>query len=130
MNNLFEEVFELFNSGNMRLMNSNVLKPFLPYNIYKNENNEFVFELAVAGYGKDQLEVSYHNGVLDITGKNINNEKFHYYHKGLTGKSFKFQFPFSPSVQVKNVNLKDGLLKVIFEITATSTHSLLPINEG
>jgi len=42
---------------------------FPPYNIVKTGNNTYDVELAVAGFGKDDIEVQYEDNILTVKSK-------------------------------------------------------------
>ena len=92
-----------------------------PYNIswVKAEGTDkytLTLELAVAGYDKDSLDITYQDGNLRVTGKMpFVGEKVEFRYKGISQKDFMFTFPISPLYAVDEVTLKNGILRVTFK---------------
>ena len=107
---------------------SKELQPFLPYNVATHEDT-IVFEMAVAGYPKDNLEVTLDNGRLTIVGKKTEDEQYEYKFRSLSKKNFKIQYPVSSLYEVDTVTLKDGVLKVVFKQTQKRDSKTLEITE-
>lgn len=84
---------------------------FPPYNIRKVDEDTFVVELAVAGYNKESLEITEHNGTLEIKGERPEDVE-EYVHKGIAGRKFTRSFVLGEHVHVDNADLKDGMLYV------------------
>lgn len=106
---------------NHRFVEFNKLwRNFLPYNYSIDEkNNTATFELALAGYGADNLEVDFSNeGVLSVKTKNVSTgETTEYVHKGVAARALDFAIALNPLYQVKEATLKHGMLKIIFAKT-------------
>ena len=91
-----------------------------PYNIRKVNELQYVIELALAGFSKDDIEVEVTDGNLTIrsipedrTAVDKADESF--VHKGIAKRSFLRSFTLSDDVFVKGADLKDGLLIVNLE---------------
>ena len=87
-----------------------------PYNIIKESNVKCRIELALAGWSKDEIEVSLETNVLLIQSKaakeNIEQE---YLHRGVATRTFARGFNLSDDVRVGEVTFKDGMLTVPLE---------------
>jgi molecular chaperone IbpA len=84
-----------------------------PYNIVKESNIKWRIELALAGWSKDEIEVSTESNVLLIrskTAKGKNEEE--YMHRGVSTRSFARGFNLSDDVEIGTVSFKDGMLVV------------------
>lgn len=87
-----------------------------PYNIRKVDENKYVIEIAVAGFGKQDIEIEMHDGVLTIKGNNsVDQSTEDYIFKGIADRAFTRQFTLADSVEVKNADLINGLLKIWLE---------------
>ena len=91
-----------------------------PYNIVKTGKNTYDIEVALAGYGKKDIDVTYEDGMLNIksvkdkeTKEVEDNEGM--LHKGIAKRMFSRSFTIADDVVVKSAELKDGLLKVSME---------------
>lgn len=109
--NLFDEVEKLLNSDFKTTTTT-----FPPHNILKLDDNHYVVELAVAGFSKDDIEVSVNDGELVIKGnKEDKAESGEYLHRGIGLRSFTKTLRIADTVEVKGAEYKDGILKVGLE---------------
>ena len=113
----FDDVFDHFESmfdSDFRLPTVN----YPPYNIVKTGTNKYDIEVALAGFGKKDINVSVENGVLTIESKVEEKDKDEdgdTIYKGISKRYFKRSFTIADDVEVKGAELKDGLLKVSME---------------
>lgn len=87
---------------------------FPPYNVRKVDEDNYVVELAVAGYNKDSLTITEHDGVLTIKGERPEDVE-EYVHKGIAGRKFTRTFTLAEYMFVKSADLVDGMLYVVVE---------------
>tara|TARA_B100002019_G_scaffold54947_2_gene47049 strand:- start:3071 stop:3484 length:414 start_codon:yes stop_codon:yes gene_type:complete len=85
-----------------------------PYNIVKVDDENFVIELAIAGFDKKEVTIELEKNVLTIQGASEDDEK-EFVHKGLASRSFTRQFTLAEDVVVKGGKLENGILKVELE---------------
>ena len=87
-----------------------------PYNVIKKEDGHFFIEIAVAGFSKDDIDLTLEKGVLTVTGNRptaaVNRE---YAHRGISSRGFERQFTLSDTIQVIGADIVDGLLVVALE---------------
>ena len=86
-----------------------------PYNIVKTGPEQYNIEVALAGYNKKDIRVDFAEGLLTI--KSVKDEKSSegkdgILHKGIAKRHFSRTFTIADDVEVKDAELKDGLLKV------------------
>ena len=88
-----------------------------PYNIVKTGTNKYDIEVALAGYNKKDIDVSYEDNMLHIKSKKDEKEEKEdgVIHKGIAKRYFSKSFTIADDVEVKGAELKDGLLKVSLE---------------
>lgn len=92
-----------------------------PYNIKKVDENKYVIELAVAGFGKQDLELELKDGILAIKGSHTLDTLTQdgvdqtYLYKGIADRAFTRQFTLADSVEIRNAELINGMLKVWLE---------------
>jgi molecular chaperone IbpA len=103
------------------------LKPYLPYNIYKNDKGNLVYEIAVAGFKRQNISITAHEDCVKITG-NIGDNQVDYLHKGISSKYFDFTIPISPIYTIESANLADGILTVTFARSKKESAREIPIN--
>jgi molecular chaperone IbpA len=85
-----------------------------PYNIKKIDENKYVIEMAVAGFGKQDLELELQDGTLTVKG-NITADDSEYLYKGIAERAFTRQFTLADTVEIKNADLINGMLKIWLE---------------
>jgi molecular chaperone IbpA len=85
------------------------------YNIKKIAENTYVIELAVAGFGKQDIELTLEDNVLTIKGAITSDESSEYLFKGIADRAFTRKFTLADTVEVKNADLVNGMLKVFLE---------------
>ena len=114
----FDNVFDHFERMFDDDFTSFSVPTFPFYNIVKQGKNKYDIELALAGYSKDDIDVSLEDGVLSIKSKKEDKEESkdgEILHKGIAKRYFSKSFTIADDVEVKGAELKDGLLKVSLE---------------
>ena len=105
---LFDRLFD------MDLDSSN---SYPPYNISKVDENNYIIEMALAGFSKTDLEVELTNGELTIKSKrkDESEKNNNLIHQGISQRSFVRKFTLSDEILVKNAEMKDGMLTIKLE---------------
>lgn len=83
-----------------------------PYNLVKENETEFRLELALAGYKKEDIEVTTEYNKLLIEAKKVDDTECDYVHHGLAKRAFTRTWTLSDDVVVGDVSFVDGLLTV------------------
>ena len=84
-----------------------------PYNLIQLNNHESKFEIALAGFKKDELKVYTEFGKLYVEGKKEESEDLgEFVHKGLAQRSFQRVWTVTDDTKVGSVKFEDGLLSV------------------
>ena len=83
-----------------------------PYNIDKLSDDEYRIAMAVAGFGKDDIEIVSEQNKLTVRGQIKEREEKNYLHRGIAARSFQRQFDLADFVKVNGADLKDGLLVI------------------
>lgn len=88
-----------------------------PYNIKKTEENKYVIEMAVAGFGKQDIEIETEGDKLIIKGnaEQDSAETSDTLYQGLALRPFTRAFTLNDQVEVQNAEMINGLLKVTLE---------------
>lgn len=84
-----------------------------PYNVIKVDGDNFVVELAVAGFAKTDIDLSTADGKLIVKGElstEDNDSKF--IHRGIAARKFTREWALGEYMEVKAAELKDGMLKI------------------
>jgi molecular chaperone IbpA len=89
---------------------------FPPYNIKKIQDNKYVIEMAVAGFGKQDLEITLEDNKLLIKGNTSLNTKdkegTQYLYQGIAARNFARAFTLADNVEIQNAELINGMLRV------------------
>ena len=111
--------FENFFRDVEKLLDMDVTKTtqsFPPHNIIKLDDTRYVVELAVAGFSKDEIEITAEDGTLTIRGeKKEKDVELTYLHRGIGTRSFTKQLTIADTVEVRGAEFKDGILRVGLE---------------
>ena len=87
-----------------------------PYNIIKDSNVKWRIELALAGWSKDDIEVSLETNVLLVRSKAAKETmEQEYLHRGVATRTFARGFNLSDDVKVGDVTFVDGMLTITLE---------------
>jgi HSP20 family molecular chaperone IbpA len=68
--------------------------------------------LAVAGFTRDQLDVSVEENQLVIRGRQQDDKSRHYLHRGIAARQFQRTFVLADGMDVLGADLKNGLLSI------------------
>ena len=111
--------FERFFDDVERLLASDVAKvssSFPPHNILKLDESRYVVELAVAGFSKDEIEITVEDGTLTVKGdKKEKDTDVTYLHRGIGTRSFTKTLTVADTIEVKGAEFKDGILRIGLE---------------
>ena len=83
-----------------------------PYNLVKESSVDFRLEIALAGYKREDIEVTTEWNKLFVEAKKSGNSDDEYLHQGLAKRAFTRTWTLSDDVEVKDVSYVDGLLTV------------------
>ena len=84
-----------------------------PYNIETTGENAYRIEIAVAGFGPDELNIEVKENLLTVQGrKAANDESRRFLHRGLAERDFDRRSQLADYVVVTEAKLSDGLLSI------------------
>jgi HSP20 family molecular chaperone IbpA len=66
--------------------------------------------LAVAGFSRDDLEITLEDNQLSIRGKQADDEAREYLHRGIAARQFQRTFVLAEGMEVTGADLENGLL--------------------
>jgi len=99
-----------------------VASNYPPYNIKKVDDNKYVIEMAVAGFTKQDVTLEMEDDKLIVKGKmetmdDLTKDGLEqvYLYKGISDRAFTRQFTLADSVEVRNAQLLNGMLKIWLE---------------
>ena len=84
-----------------------------PYNIAQTGENSYRIELALAGFGEEDLTIETHESVLSIAGSKAPVEdEGEYLHRGIAERGFERRFQLADHVIVSGARLENGMLRI------------------
>ncbi len=97
-----------------------------PYNIKKIDENKYIIEMAVAGFGKQDLEIELADNKLIIKGNVHSGEPVeedsqgawtfpHMLYQGLAMRPFTRTFTLADNVEIRNADMLNGILRIVLE---------------
>jgi len=86
-----------------------------PYNIIKVDEHNWAIQVAVAGFGEDELDVEFKDNILTITGEKQEKDEQEYLHKGISARTFTLTFTLNDNVKIKGATVVNGILAVSLE---------------
>lgn len=95
------------------LQTDSTLPAYPPYNIERTGENSYRISMALAGFGPDEIDVAVEDTNLTVAGKPKEpDERRHYIHRGIAGRSFRRRFQLADYVCVTGARLENGLLHI------------------
>ena len=82
-----------------------------PHNIIKTTDQDYLIEMAVAGFSKDELSVEVKDRTLTVMGEHVSKGR-DFIHRGISTKKFKRTFRLSEQVKVHGADIQDGILAI------------------
>lgn len=102
---------------------------FPPYNIVKSGTSDYMIELAVAGFSKDELSLSVDKNNLTVKGeKKSLYDSLSYLYKGISSKSFTRVFALANSIEVTSASYEDGILTIKLATKVTELPKTISIS--
>ena len=112
---LFNDPFFIgFNRELSRLNNAHKTnsQSYPPYDLFKLDEDTFRLSIAVAGFTKEDINVSVDNGTLIIKGEITEVSDAEVVHKGIAGRKFTRSFALGEYMEVTGAEMKDGMLHI------------------
>ena len=108
----FDRVFDQLN----QYVENNVQSTgFPPYNIRKEGDYNYVIELALAGFGKKDIEVEVADGTLSVRSVKENSEDDSTVYRGISYRRFERKFTMADDIVVNDAKLENGMLLIDLE---------------
>ena len=82
-----------------------------PHNVVKVDDENFIIELAVAGFSPEDINVEVKDGILLVKGESASDER-EYAYKGISSRKFEKSFRLSEFVVIDGADLVNGILVV------------------
>jgi molecular chaperone IbpA len=102
--NDLKRLYNLHNTANKQ--------SYPPYDILKLDEDSFRLSIAIAGFSKENIDVSVDKGTLIIEGEIVEVTDAEVVHKGIAGRKFVRSFALGEYMEVTGADLKDGMLNI------------------
>jgi len=102
----FDRLFDMLENNNFGGEN------YPPFDLIKLDDNRYRIEVAVAGFRKDEIEITSQQNQLLISGQKSEESGSNYVHRGIANRSFERRFALADHIQVRGADLKDGMLSI------------------
>jgi molecular chaperone IbpA len=96
----FDRVFNLLENA----QRARSISDWPPYDIAKTGDDSYRISIAVAGFARDDLDITFQSNLLTVTGKRQEASAEGYLHRGIPARSFEHRFELADHVRVKIVS--------------------------
>ena len=116
----FDDMFNHFDHMVDHLPHMTAANSYPPYDIVKTGSLTYDIQVALAGYSKKDISISFEDNILKIESVKSKEEKEvedneGVLHQGIAKRTFSKSFTVAEDVEIKGAELKDGLLTVSLE---------------
>ena len=98
--------------GRLNAVHKGNSQSYPPYDLLKLDDDTYQISLAIAGFSREDIDVSVDNGTLIIRGEIVEVTDAEVVHKGIAGRKFVRSFALGEYMEVTSAELKDGMLHV------------------
>lgn len=103
----FERIFGLLEAAQTQPSDN-----WPPFDTMRLSEDRYQITMAVAGFKRDEIDISLQENLLVIKGERKINVDGEYLHRGIAYRPFIRRFELAEHVQVSDAQLADGLLNV------------------
>lgn len=104
----FDRLFDLLENSSLGQAAEN----YPPFDLVKLDENRYRISLAVAGFSRDDIDITAHQNQLIVSGRKAEDDKVEYIHRGIANRQFERRFGLADHIQVTDADLQDGLLSI------------------
>ena len=104
----FDRLFDLLENSGL----GQGSETYPPFDLIQVDNNHYRINLAVAGFTRDEVDITAQQNQLIVTGKKSEDDKVDYIHRGIANRQFERRFGLADFIKVTEAELKDGLLSI------------------
>ena len=107
----FDRLFDMLESSARQQQGEN----YPPFNLERIADDRYRITLAVAGFKRDEIEITAQQNLLQVKGKKAEAEgqdRAAFLHLGIANRSFERRFELADFIVVESADLNDGLLTV------------------
>ena len=95
----FDRLFDMLENSNFGGEN------YPPFDLIKLDDNRYRIEVAVAGFGSDDIEITSQQNQLLVRGQKSEENGSNYVHRGIANRSFERRFALADHIQVRGAEL-------------------------
>ena len=88
---------------------------FPPYNIQKGGDTTYTIEMALAGFGKEDITVELTENALSVRSDKKDESDEYTYHRGISYRKFDRKFTLADDIVVNSAGLENGMLTIELE---------------
>ena len=126
----FDRLFDMLETNARQSTADN----YPPFNLERLDGDHFRITLAVAGFGRDEIEITAQQNLLQVKGRKDASDgaASSFLHLGIANRSFERRFELADFVRVEDARLNDGLLVVdlVREVPEAMKPKTVPIKTG
>ena len=106
----FDRLFDMLEANARQSSADN----YPPFNLERLDGDHYRITLAVAGFGRDEIEITAQQNLLQVKGRKDSAEgsASSFLHLGIANRSFERRFELADFVRVEDARLNDGLLVI------------------
>lgn len=105
----FDRIFDDFEHRFANQINNN----YPPYNIIKRNEDLYEIQIAIAGFSKEEIEVTIENNEISVKGNKFEAaDTAEYLYKGLAARNFERVWTLGQYLEVDSAEIKDGMLVI------------------
>jgi molecular chaperone IbpA len=107
----FDRLFDMLENSSAGQAQEN----YPPFDLIKKGDNDYCIQLAVAGFTRDEIDITSQQNQLIVTGRKSDEsseKEGDFIYRGIANRSFERRFALADHIQVKGADLKDGLLSI------------------
>jgi len=102
---------QIFNDFESRFANQ-IQNNYPPHNVIKVDEDHYEIELAVAGFAREEIELTVQDSHLIVTGTKTFDNTAEYIYRGLAFRNFERYFRLTNFLEVTDAQIENGLLKI------------------
>ena len=104
----FDRLFDLLENNTIGQGAEN----YPPFDLIRLDDNHYRINLAVAGFDRDEIEITAQQNQLIVSGRKGDDDKVDYIHRGIANRQFERRFGLADFIKVADADLHDGLLSI------------------
>jgi molecular chaperone IbpA len=104
----FDRLFDLLETG----ASAQAAENYPPFDLERTGDDSYRITLAVAGFGPDEIEITAQQNMLIVSGRRKEGQDGQYIHRGIATRAFERRFGLADYVQVRNADMRDGMLAI------------------